>query len=120
MDLVTGVEVSHIISSTPRVIGYTTKDCPTRKKLSPIPWHPDFQYYPPGLFVVPVTTNIAKVTTKANKRQQTELGEMGLLHSYTESNYKHLQTPTNFVTTNLLQTPTNKLSTSLSLEIAQF
>ena len=62
---------------------------------------------PPGLFVVPVTTNIAKVTTNANKRQQTELGEMGLLHSYTESNYKHLQTPTNFVTTNLLQTPTN-------------
>ena len=29
---------------------------------------------PPGLFVVPVTTNIAKVTTNANKRQQTEIG----------------------------------------------
>ena len=52
-------------------------------------------------------TNTQKVTTNANKRQQTELGEMGLLHSYNESNYKHLQTPTNFVTTNLLQTPTN-------------
>ena len=29
---------------------------------------------PPGRFVVLVTTNIAKVTTNANKRQQTEIG----------------------------------------------
>ena len=33
----------------------------------------------PGLFVVPVTTNIAKVTTNANRLK---LGEMGLLNSY--------------------------------------